>query len=202
MAVIALKAAADIRKDIKSIAQRGAKLDASIQSAGLQCIWHADTHGDTTLLDELFSAMPKGSRRVMLAEWAVAFGTVSALSAKIAEDKQRIQNGAHFKLDRTKRLDLEAAEATHWYDMRKQETAAQAFDAKKAIGQLIGRINKAGANAINLDEAEDAIRDLLDALHAAQEARQEESAEAFEPAEEETNLLAVRLATVAPALPA
>src|SRR5574337_342395 len=76
--------AAGIEKAIKG---RGAKLDADIQTAGLSIINHVAEHGDTTLADRLFDAMPKGSRRVMLAEWFVAFGMIRTLDKKVAEDK-------------------------------------------------------------------------------------------------------------------
>ena len=169
---IAILAGAEVRKAILSIQNRGRKLDGDIQSAGLQCLLHADQHGDTTLLDALFNAMPKGSRRVLLAEWAINFGTVRALDPKSAEDKARIDAGAHFRLDRSRTLDIEGAVGTAWFDMKPQQAAHEAFDAAKAVQQLIKRLEKASGSAKGLDEAAMAMRSLQAAITAAQDARE------------------------------
>lgn len=66
--------AAEVNKLIVSIKGRGAKLDTDIHSAAMACLFHADKHGDITLMNRLLLAMPKSGRRNALASWALAFG--------------------------------------------------------------------------------------------------------------------------------
>lgn len=156
MAAKLLKGSDAIHKAIKSIQTRGANLDQSIQLAGLSILQHIEECGDTTLADKLFDAMPKGSRRVMLAEWFMAFGLIRALSAKDKDDAKRLQAGAHFGIDRTRKTDLAAAEAKPWFEMKKQEAAAEALDVYKSVRAVLARLSAAakdGREIVNKEKA-------------------------------------------------
>lgn len=52
-----------LAKAIKSIAVRGQKLDHDIHVAGTSCLQHIANHSDTTLLNDLVDALPKGARK-------------------------------------------------------------------------------------------------------------------------------------------
>src|SRR5574337_235497 len=153
--------AAGIEKAIKG---RGAKLDADIQTAGLSIINHVAEHGDTTLADRLFDAMPKGSRRVMLAEWFMAFGMIRTLDKKASEDKAALAAGRHFKIDRTRSTNLDGAEAKPWFEMKPEQSAAEAFDVQKAVKAILAKLGKDGLTVVHKAEAIAEAKALLTAL--------------------------------------
>lgn len=126
-----------IRSAIKAIAQTGAKLDAKIQATGLAILAHVEQHGDVSLANELFNAMPKGSRTASLAGWLMAYGKLRANTGK---DKATNP----FRFDATKATDLPSAEAVLWHTFGKPEQAPdELFDLNKAITALIAKAKKA-----------------------------------------------------------
>lgn len=154
MAAKIIVGTAAIDKAIKSIAGRGAKLDGDIQLAGLSVLAHIEAHGDTTLADRLYAAMPKGARRLALAEWMLAFGKVEALQANNPEHKERIASGQVFGYAKLKKTDMQGAEDKKWFDMRKEAAPAEAFDVQAAVQSLLKRIQTAQAKGVKLEHAE------------------------------------------------
>jgi len=69
-----IEKAAEVTKLISSIEGRGKKLDADIHRCAVSCLYHADKHGDVTLLQKLIEALPKSARRNAVIGWACAFG--------------------------------------------------------------------------------------------------------------------------------
>lgn len=136
-----IKSAALIDKAISSIQLRGAKLDKDIHVAAVSVLAHAAEHGDTTLADKLVQAMPKGGRRLALVEYMLAFGSIAVLDKKA--DKEAIEAGRLFKLDRTKRYDEAGAVQTCWTDFKKEAAVLDAFDVQKAVASVLGRLKKA-----------------------------------------------------------
>jgi hypothetical protein len=138
---------ADITKAITSIKNRGGKLDADIQLAGLSILQHIEQHGDTTLADKLYDAMPKGARRLALAEWMLAFGMIRALKKQDAADKEAIAAGRSFSIDRTKKTDMPGATAMQWHEFKPEKhVTEEAFDVQAEVQKLLGRIQKAQAS--------------------------------------------------------
>lgn len=166
MAVKLIQDAAGIEKAIKSVSTRGKKLDESIQVVGLSILAHVEKCGDTTLADRLFDAMPKSARRSMLAEWFVAFGKIRTLDPKSADDAKRIKAGAHFQFDKTRSTDMVGAEAKPWHDMKKPETAAQAFDAQASVRAVLARLTAAAKDGREVKNRAEAVK-ALDELRAA-----------------------------------
>lgn len=159
--------APEIDKAIASIKSRGTKLDSMIQVVGLSIIAHVEAHGDTTLADRLFNAMPKGSRRNALAEWLIAFGKMRVLTKSNKDDAEAIKNGRVFAFDKTKTTDYDTAKDTPWYDMRPEQEVSTAFDVQKAVQSLIKRIQAAKDNGLSMehsDEAKAALATALDML--------------------------------------
>ncbi len=132
--------AADITKAIESIQRRGEKLDADIQHAGLSILSHIDQHGDVTLLCRLFAAMPKGSRRNALAEWAFAFGKV----------KPNLDSGSSkelpFLYDKEGTTNLEAAAEKPWYTFKPEKPVSEEFDFAGMLQSLIKKAETAKAS--------------------------------------------------------
>lgn len=175
-----IKGTAAITKAIASIQVRGKKLDADIQHAGLSILSHATEHGDTTLADKLLGAMPKGSRKLALTEWMLAFGQVRLLKKEVAEEKARIDAGAIFALDRAKVLKLDAAKELPWYDCKPEKDVFDAFDVQAALEALMSKIKQAqktGKPLTNLATALDSltaitktVTDGIEKAHAAEDA--------------------------------
>ena len=89
---------------IKLIKTNGAKLDALIQEAALGCIEHAAEHGDVRPANQLWDAMPNGSRRNALGMYLVEYGAIRINSGK---DKE----AARFKFKKDFETDVTKARA-------------------------------------------------------------------------------------------
>lgn len=151
------KGAAAINKAIDSIKNRGAKLDASIQQAGLSIMAHASEHGDTTCADRLVQAMPKGARKLAVVEWVLAYSQMRKLDPKQPEEAARIKEGATFKLDRERKLDLESAMEKQWHEFKPEAAVATAFDAQSAVAALIARLKSAQSKGMTIEHKVEAL---------------------------------------------
>lgn len=172
--------AAQINKAIVSIAARGKKLDADIQSAGLAIINHVQEHGDTTLADKLVNALPKGSRKLALVEWLLAFSKMRLLDKANPEDAARIATGAYFAFDKTKTTNLEAATEKPWFDFKPEAPILTAFDAQAAVQSVLTKLTRAVAGGLEIENrahAIEAARKVLEALEAVPTADAEAEAE-------------------------
>lgn len=138
-----IKGKAAIDKAIASIANRGKKLDESIQQAGLSVILHVEEHGDTTVADSLLNAMAKGSRKLALVEWMLAFGKLRVLDKTNPADALRIADGATLGFDREKSTDMQGAAETMWHEFRKEQDVAKAFDVQAAVQGMLKRVQAA-----------------------------------------------------------
>lgn len=120
-----------IDKAIASIKTRGAKLDQDIWIAAVSALQHHDLHGDTTLVNRLVAAMPKGSRVNALRDFITCVGKVKF------NDKTK-----QFDHDKEGTFDLAAAVAVSWTEY-KPEPAYVPFDALKAIKALVAKLDSA-----------------------------------------------------------
>jgi hypothetical protein len=152
-----IKGAAEIKKAISSIGNRGVKLDADIHKAGVAVLAHATEHGDTTLADALVQAMPKGGRKLALVEWMLAYGQLAKLDQKT--DKDAIAAGRLFKLDRARTLDVAAAIATPWTEFKKEAPVLEAFDAQAAVHSLLARLQGAAKAGKTIEGSAAALAD-------------------------------------------
>lgn len=157
--VALIEGAAAINKAIDSIKNRGAKLDASIQLAGLSVLAHATEHGDTTCADRLVLAMPKGARKLALVEWMLAFGQMRKLNAKNKDDAEAIKAGRLFQLDRTRVLNMQGAQDKHWHEFKPEAAIATAFDAQAAVKALLTRMQNAAAAGLTIEHKQAALAD-------------------------------------------
>ncbi len=92
-----------IIKAIASISTRGAKLDGDIHATACSTLQHLDECGDYMLAERLVQAMPKGSRKLALVEFMLAYGKVRILDKSNAEDQARILQEVYSDLPRIKR---------------------------------------------------------------------------------------------------
>ena len=143
--------AAGIDAGIKSIAKQGKKLDADIQHVGLSCLNHIAEHGDVRLFNRLFLAMPQGSRKTALTQWALAFGK---LKANTEEGKKE----SPFVYDKDRETNLTDAAANPWYSFAPEKAPDEVFDVIKMLNALLAKAGK--ATTITNPEALAKLRDL------------------------------------------
>lgn len=154
-----------VDKLIASIKGRGAKLDHDIHSAAMACLFHADKHGDITLMNRLLLAMPKSTRRNALAQWAVKFGKF-----KPSEDTAA-QATAPLAFDKSNSTDFDGAQAMPFWDFKnvKEGTTEWLFSnyiegVMRTLGQ---KAAGSGPEAMKAKAAFDAIKGVNEALNTA-----------------------------------
>lgn len=150
----------EMQKAIESIERRGKLLDQDIQRAGVSVLAHAAEHGDTTLLDKLVHAMPKGARKSAFCEWALAFGNVRMLDRTNELDKLRIEQGHLFAKDKTKEFRLDEAIANNWWDFKPEPDLLTTFDAAKLVAALVKKASKAVKDGATIEGQEAALASL------------------------------------------
>lgn len=148
--------ASNITKEIGLIKTAGAKLDERIQTAGLSVISHAHQHGDITVVNQLFLALPKGARSKALAEWLLAFGNVqkntdkaSAKLAPFSYAKDRTAKGEE-ELGKV----MTAATDTPWYKFAPEPKVVDMFDFGAALKALMARAEAAESKGQKIEGAD------------------------------------------------
>lgn len=130
----------EILKSIKSINSRSAKLQRDIHAVAVECLQHAEAHGDATLMKTLYLALPTGQRREALLVWC---NTYSPLRVT-----QQGQNCGLLKKDSPKYVpfDIESANANPYYDLNERSIGFKAspLDMEKIL-------RKAWAKAIEVE---------------------------------------------------
>ena len=130
----------EILKSIKSINARSAKLQRDIHAVAVECLQHAEAHGDATLMKSLYLALPTGQRREALLVWC---NTYSPLRVT-----QQGQNCGLLKKDSPKYVpfDIEAANANPYYALSERSIGFKAspLDMEKIL-------RKAWAKAIEVE---------------------------------------------------
>jgi hypothetical protein len=142
-AVKVLDKAADVTKLIDSIESRGKKLATDIHRAAVSCLYHADKHGDVTLMQRLLVALPDFSRRNALIAWAVQFGKFAP-----SEDGKSVDYLKHGETD------IASASAMPFWDF-KPEKPFTVFDLGAELAKLVKRAEKAAADERNSLPAEE-----------------------------------------------
>ena len=130
----------EILKSIKSINSRSAKLQRDIHAVAVECLQHAEAHGDATLMKSLYLALPTGQRREALLVWC---NTYSPLRVT-----QQGQNCGLLKKDSPKYVpfDIESAIANPYYALNERSIGFKAspLDMEKIL-------RKAWAKAIEVE---------------------------------------------------
>lgn len=127
-----------IAKATADIQRVGKKLDTMIQVCGLSCLHHVELHQDVSVLENLFAAMPKGSRKKALLDWILKYGKV----LPNADEKGKLDESKPFLFNRKGSTNLEGAEAEPWYDC-----APEKLDAPLDFMKLLDALLKKGEKA-------------------------------------------------------
>lgn len=132
-----IKSISEIDKAIKSITTSGAKLDALIQTTAVHVAEHYAAHKDTGLVNRLFLAMPKGSRRNALADWLLKFVSVAVnTDAKTKKEQPFIHN-------KEGKTDAVAGALVMWYDLKAEKAVDEVFDVATMVRSMLKRIERA-----------------------------------------------------------
>ncbi len=121
---------------IKLIRINGAKLDALIQEVAIGCIEHAAEHGDVRPANQLWEAMPNGSRRNALGMYLVEYGAIRINTGK---DKEQ----SRFKFQKDFETDITKARAVMWYSFKPEKDLAEEFNLSGKLKGLLKAYNKA-----------------------------------------------------------
>ncbi len=121
---------------IKLIRINGAKLDALIQEVAIGCIEHAAEHGDVRPANQLWEAMPNGSRRNALGMYLVEYG---AMRINTGKDKEQ----SRFKFQKDFETDIPQARAVMWYSFKPEKDLAEEFNLSGKLKGLLKAYNKA-----------------------------------------------------------
>jgi hypothetical protein len=131
-----ISGAAAISKAVASIKNRGAKLDADIQLAGVSILAHIEQHHNVTLLNDLLLALPKGARKNALAEWAMANGQVKLNEGPTRKD-------VPFLYAKERITSLDKAWEKPWYDYAPTPDLIQTFDVQAAVAKILKQVANA-----------------------------------------------------------
>ena len=148
-----------LNSKIKLIRTNGAKLDALIQEAAIGCIEHAAAHGDVRPANQLWDAMPNGSRRNALGMYLVQYGAIRINTGK---DKEQ----ARFKFQKDFETDITAARAVMWYSFKLEKDLAAEFNLHGKLQALLKAYNKALSDGQAIKATPDEIQ-VLESLAAA-----------------------------------
>lgn len=144
---------------IKLIKTNGAKLDALIQEVAVGCIEHADAHGDVRPANQLWEAMPNGSRRNALGMYLCQYGAIRINTGK---DKE----AARFKFQKDFETDITAARAVMWYSFKQEKDLAEEFNLSGKLQSLLKAYTKAVSDGQSIKASPDEIQ-VLESLAAA-----------------------------------
>ena len=125
-----------LSRKIKLIKTNGAKLDKCIQDAAIGCIEHAAEHGDVRPANQLWDAMPNGSRRNALGMYLCQYGAIRINTGK---DKEQ----SRFKFKKDFETDITAASAVMWYNFKPEKDLAEEFNLTGKLQSLLKAYNKA-----------------------------------------------------------
>ena len=148
-----------LNSKIKLIKTNGAKLDALIQEAAIGCIEHAAEHGDVRPANQLWEAMPNGSRRNALGMYLVEYGAIRVNTGK---DKEQ----SRFKFKKEFETDVEKARAVMWHSFKPEKDLAEEFNLTGKLQSLLKAYNKALSDGLAIKASPDEIK-VLESLAAA-----------------------------------
>ena len=143
---------------IKLIKTNGAKLDVLIQEVALGCIEHAAAHGDVRPANQLWDAMPNGSRRNALGMYLCQYGAIRVNTGK---DKEQ----ARFKFKKDFETDITAAKAVMWHSFKPEKDLAEEFNLSGKLQYLLKAYNKAVSDGQAIKASPDEIQ-VLESLAA------------------------------------
>lgn len=141
-----MKTTAEIDKAIKSIRTSGDKLDKLIQATAVSVAEHYAQHSDTGLVNRLYNAMPRGSRRTALAAWLLKFVGVEVNTDAATKAEQP------FRHAKGKATDAIGGAKIEWHSFKPEKSLEEVFDVKVAVQKMLRHIERS-AKVAHFDRA-------------------------------------------------
>lgn len=129
----------ELDKAITAWGKAGQKWAQQGHVLAMSALAHHAKHGDITLVNRVYTAMPKGTKSSAMAEWILAFGAL-----KPNEDKEAAKTSP-FVHDKTKACDLAGAAQTPWTEFKPEPTVLELFDVQKAVHAILNKAAKAAS---------------------------------------------------------
>ena len=126
------------KKAINSIARTGKTLDDKIQEMAIVCLVQADKHGNVTLGNMLWNAMPQGSRRNALGSFLMQYGKF-----RINAGKDKDTN--RFRLNKEGLTNLEAAKKHPWFNFKPEKALEREIDLHLLLRNVVRKIQAASS---------------------------------------------------------
>lgn len=158
-----------VNGNIKTIGNRGVKLDELIQQTALSILCHVGTGREASLACKLYNKMPAGSRRLALAHWFVKYGQLRINPSK----NKDVAKAIPFLFDVDKELNLAGAAEVKWFDAKKEKSLQAEFNLdfellkfKKVLDKAIkaGVLDAANEDALAVIKAGNAAQARLEAV--------------------------------------
>lgn len=147
----------DLVKLIASVKTSGSRFDALVQKAAVQCVAQSIVHSNVTPANDLFNALPKGSRRDSLVAWFERHGNLAWMKAE--------RKLAFYKAVEADAWTPEYAvevQGNMWTTGTKAPEIKSAYDLEDEFGKVFDRLGK----VMNDSTKEVAHRDLYAKLKA------------------------------------
>lgn len=125
----------DINKGINQVKTSGARFDALVQRIAVECVAQSIIHRNVTPGNDLFNALPKGSRRDSLVAWFERFGHFAWMKTekKLAFFDAKLEMTAAYFVE---------VRATHWTTGTKPAAIVSTYDLEKEFSKVLDRLGK------------------------------------------------------------
>jgi hypothetical protein len=124
---------AELNKRIDDLNKSAQKMGDDYQDVGVMCLQHLLDHGDVGPINRLILGMPKSTRRLAMATWAVAHG------ALVPNTDQGTRDTMPLRYTKEKKTDVKAAAAMKWWEAAPERNISDVFDLQVAVKQLLAR---------------------------------------------------------------
>lgn len=127
----------DLVKLIASVKTSGAKFDALVQKAAVQCVAQSIVHSNVTPANDLFNALPKGARRDSLVAWFERHGNFAWMKA----ERKLVFYKAHEKDAWNADFSIDVS-SNMWTTGTKAPEPKSAYDLEDEFGKVFDRLGK------------------------------------------------------------
>lgn len=125
----------ELKAAITAHGKKRASIDQETQRLALSAVAVFAQHGNVFYINHLYANMGKGARHVALTSWLLAFGGVMA-------NEGEGKDVTPFVKDANKKVDMEGATKTPWFDMKPSPKPDETLDLLKLTLALIKKAAK------------------------------------------------------------
>lgn len=145
---MALQSINEVSKIIQGIKKSGAKLDKAIQTASVQAIGYSIIHRDIRMANELYNALPNGSRRASLVAYLEKHGNFVYMTTE--KQFQFFENPDVDGFDDVIEKELLS---TPWHEAKK-EVVKSSYDVDASFARFLKQVQKAIEDGLEVKSIE------------------------------------------------